>query len=122
MVHATGDIVTDLEQIKKTRVTIERLCGVYFCFQGDELKYIGQSINVLNRVTEHKRIYGYDSYAWLPCPEAELLAVESIYIRKFQPPDNSRPCNNLVDDWEAIERLKDLWDKGEHFHGQLRLI
>ncbi len=115
-------LVTPLDQIRRTRQLIQRISGIYFLFRGDDLVYIGQSINVLGRVTAHTSDKDFDSFAYLPCPEKELLAVEALYINEFKPLLNGRANRNLVSDLKTMYELKKLWDRGEHFHGQLCLI
>ncbi len=70
------------------------LCpGVYFLCLGDEVVYVGQSVNVSARVLTHinesRRPAGktFDPLRifYLPVPESELLRVESEFIGRLQP-------------------------------------
>jgi hypothetical protein len=70
------------------------LCpGVYFLCQGDEVVYVGQSVNVPDRVMSHLResrrpagkTFDPLRVFYLPVPESELLRVESEFIGRLQP-------------------------------------
>jgi hypothetical protein len=70
------------------------LCpGVYFLCQGDEVVYIGQSVNVPGRVMSHLRqsrrpagkTFDPLRIFYLPVPESELLRVESEFIGRLPP-------------------------------------
>jgi hypothetical protein len=79
------------------------LCpGVYFLCQGDEVVYVGQSINVPGRIMFHIResrqaagkTFDPLSIFYLPVPEGELSRVESEFIGRLRPKYNgetSRP-------------------------------
>lgn len=60
-------------------------CGVYFLFSGDEIVYVGQSVNVFARVAGHFVYKSFDSFAFVPCRHDQRLALESHYIKLFSP-------------------------------------
>jgi len=64
-----------------------QLCGVYFLLRQDAIVYIGQSINVIQRigthVTEHKK--RFDRVLYLPCPQGLLDFYERELIFYFKP-------------------------------------
>jgi hypothetical protein len=73
------------------------LCpGVYFLCLGDEVVYVGQSINVPDRVMSHLResrrpagkTFDPLRIFYLPVPESELLRVESELIGRLRPKYN----------------------------------
>jgi hypothetical protein len=79
------------------------LCpGVYFLCLGDEVVYVGQSVNVNDRVMSHiresRRPAGktFDPLRifYLPVPEGELLRVESEFIGRLQPKYNGETKRN----------------------------
>lgn len=60
--------------------------GVYFLFKGDELEYIGQSINVFRRLNDHLKDKVFDNYSFVCCDskyDAEKL--EKQLIEKYKP-------------------------------------
>tara|TARA_R100000234_G_scaffold117739_1_gene96753 strand:+ start:19 stop:696 length:678 start_codon:yes stop_codon:yes gene_type:complete len=77
----------NLGTIKSTRQPIHRICGVYFLFKGEELIYIGQSINVMGRINTHN-IEGWDTFSYVEVPKSDLDIVEKEYILKYKPRKN----------------------------------
>lgn len=74
-----------------TLLTMNRFsqtAGVYFLFRGDEIIYVGQSLNVHKRVERHRAALAFDSYTFIPCWENELEIVEAAYIDWLLPPLN----------------------------------
>jgi hypothetical protein len=65
-----------------------RKCGIYFLIADDELKYVGQSINVEARVAVHKNERDFDRWYWVPCSSYQLNKMERLYIDRFLPPWN----------------------------------
>lgn len=59
-------------------------CGVYFLIKDNEIVYIGQSINIASRVTQH-RDKAFDSVSYVACHRNELDILESLYILAYQP-------------------------------------
>ena len=83
---------------------IDEWCGVYLLCRGQEILYIGQSVNVPSRIVGHlwesrekhwargregrvraKRFCTVDAAYFLRVPESELDAVEGALIRHFEP-------------------------------------
>ena len=81
----------DFDDLAERAIPLKNTVGIYFLIAGGEVKYVGQSINLWRRIEEHK-VYtkGFDSYAFLPCAEADLGVLEARYIAKFNPPWNVR--------------------------------
>lgn len=67
--------------------------GVYFLLDGDEVVYVGQSVNVYSRIGQHtdKR---FDRYAFVPCPVDALNKLESLYIHCLRPRLNGDQRND----------------------------
>lgn len=63
----------------------DSICGVYFLRSGDEIVYIGQSINVYKRIAEHQNNKTFDGAEFLPCPKAELDNLEGFFTRLLRP-------------------------------------
>jgi excinuclease UvrABC nuclease subunit len=63
--------------------------GVYFLFYNNTLIYIGQSKQILIRVSNHFYTKNFTSFSFVKCnkiSEAEILERE--FIKKFNPPLN----------------------------------
>lgn len=70
--------------------------GVYFLIKNDAVVYVGQSKNVLVRVSKHS-INGrdFDSFYMLACEEDALDYVEAHYIRMLDPSGNRTAGNGM---------------------------
>ncbi|MHA1228971.1 MAG: GIY-YIG nuclease family protein [Candidatus Hodarchaeales archaeon] len=71
--------------------------GLYALFWGDCLQYIGQSINLQNRLKEweRKNYYKKDyipfgTYSWFVLPEKQLSKAEAMLINYYEPPYNQQ--------------------------------
>jgi hypothetical protein len=66
--------------------------GIYFLYLGDELQYIGQSIEPSARVVQHKKKgKKFDRIFFMPAPVDSLLQIESDLIKKHRPSLNNVP-------------------------------
>lgn len=72
----------EIPKIKKYEDNI--LCGVYFLVKDNSVIYIGQSSNIINRLTGHKE-KNHDSVFYILCKKEDLLKLESHYIIAFNP-------------------------------------
>lgn len=62
------------------------ITGVYFLYHGAVLQYIGQSVNILSRVGQHKADgKEFDSFTFIRCDGADLDALEIACIKMFRP-------------------------------------
>lgn len=64
--------------------------GVYFLFNGGELMYIGKSVSVFSRISQHIGEFDYDEVWFMPVRgnATTLKEVESALIYLYQPPQN----------------------------------
>lgn len=64
-----------------------RISGVYFLIKQQEIVYIGQSKNVMARLTAHDRenVGEFDSFSWIHCPSGFLDEFEARCIFAFLP-------------------------------------
>ena len=62
----------------------EHKIGIYFLVRNNSVVYVGQSINILRRVEEHRRTKAFDSFAYTICDKAELNILESLYMLSFR--------------------------------------
>lgn len=95
MILLSKDILLELDEIRAARVGRQGgpLCGVYFLFSGDDLIYVGQSVNILSRLLEHTG-KGFDSFTYILCERDELDDLEAAYILRYMPRLNGEFCNS----------------------------
>ena len=75
--------------------------GIYFLCYKREIKYIGQSINLLERIALHISNKGHlkglllpiDEIYYEPYPSGQLNVRESYYINEYQPELNTKKKN-----------------------------
>lgn len=63
-----------------------RICGIYFLFKGNDIIYIGQSVDVFSRIGQHRRAhvdFEYFSFVW--CDKMDLNSTELNYILYYNP-------------------------------------
>ena len=80
----TGKVLLQPEQIVKAAIPWHTASGVYFLVDGDEVVYVGQSVNIYNRIPQHHD-KKFDRYMYVPCKPELLNALESLYIHCFRP-------------------------------------
>ncbi len=90
----TKILATEYE-IVQASATWENTIGVYFLISKGRVVYIGQSRNVYERISVHKR-KEFDSYAIIGCKVEHLDIIESLYIHILKPPLNGRLNNGVV--------------------------
>lgn len=66
--------------------------GVYFLCDGPLLVYIGQSVNPMARIAQHRKDKEFTHAFLLPIPESELDKIEGALIRKLNPKYNNAVC------------------------------
>lgn len=72
-----------VEEIIKGAIPFNIASGVYFLVQNEEVVYVGQSVNIYLRITQHG--IKFDKYAFVPCPVNLLDRLESFYIHVLRP-------------------------------------
>lgn len=85
----TGKSLLTSCEIAAGSTEIPRYSGVYFLLKGTCVVYVGQSIHVFSRVTDHLGSKDFDSFAWIACPPASLDMLESLYIHTLRPVYNT---------------------------------
>jgi hypothetical protein len=95
----------DAASIGRKALIYEHVCGVYFLLRQDTIVYVGQSINVLTRIADHKRegIKNFDRIFVVQCSAVELNHLEALYIDKFRPIHNTviPPVSPNATAWEG---------------------
>lgn len=84
------------------------ICGIYFLIQDGEVVYVGQSIDVLNRVAEHAAgPKQFDRYYYIEVEPQHLNTVEADYIVTLGPKYNG--CNlPSYEKWVSLKFLARL--------------
>jgi hypothetical protein len=76
------------EHIVAASYSMSRVSGVYFLIRDNRVVYVGQSVNVYSRLSQHKD-KTFDRFAYVPCPPEKLNRLESIYIHVLKPELNA---------------------------------
>ncbi|OLF36556.1 hypothetical protein BTW00_05585 [Psychrobacter sp. C 20.9] len=102
--------------IKKSK-TYGDACGVYFLVKNNEIVYIGQSINIASRITQH-RDKDFDSVSYVACHKDELDILESLYILAYQPALNGSNGNGITGTTRpatpiTLNKIVQMFHKGE---------
>lgn len=62
--------------------------GVYVLFDGGDVTYVGQAVNVLARIGQHAGVKQFQRVAFIPCPRRRLDQLERALIDALLPRDN----------------------------------
>jgi|TARA_R110000824_G_scaffold55225_1_gene152250 hypothetical protein len=81
----TGKAMVHASEIVAQSVPYENQCGVYFLVKSDRVVYVGQSIKIGARITEHSKTKDFDAYAYISCSKDKLDVLESLYIHTLNP-------------------------------------
>jgi hypothetical protein len=70
------------DQISAAAKPVSALCGVYFLLKNDQIVYVGKSINVHSRLSEHyaKKVMAFDRFHIVPCDPRDVDHLEALYI------------------------------------------
>lgn len=89
---------------------IDKISGVYFLIQDDEIVYVGQSKDVDSRILAHSADKVFTRSYVLKAREEDLLWLEGMYIQKFRPKYNLALPYIYFDARKDSERLKAIED------------
>ncbi len=70
------------------KIEVKRIRCIYFLYKGEEIVYIGQSINMFSRLFQHiaEKIKEFDSLRYMEVPELiDLDNLEKHLIIKYRP-------------------------------------
>jgi hypothetical protein len=86
-----------------------KISAVYFLFKSGEVIYIGQSTNLLNRLSSHDK--EFDAVGYIPAPRDLLTELEGYWIAAFQPEQNRGGIMPLFDfvHPELIKQQDAIW-------------
>jgi hypothetical protein len=98
-IPSSVDVSTQLRELRDEPMRL--FAGIYFLYWKGELKYIGQSVNVVSRLSQHIGIKSFDSVKTITVREwsltnlipqreiielqSRLLSVEAALINHFKP-------------------------------------
>jgi len=80
----TNKALLTADEILKVALPWEQVAGVYFLVKDEEVIYVGQSVNIYSRISEHRHKQ-FDKYAFVPCSVDLLNKLESLYIHVLRP-------------------------------------
>lgn len=95
----------DLESIEL--IVVKSLRGIYFLYNGTTLVYIGQAINLHQRINEHIRTKTkeFDSYRFIEINgNIDLDRLEEEFIKKYRPIHNVRFNSNRKQSKRKIDK------------------
>ncbi len=101
------DISAD-DVLAKKNPALPKITGIYFLINGKEIVYVGQSLDIHSRITQHNKdiLKTFDSFSILECPAEYLSILEAHYIFKFHPFLNSTlPTNHAYKSFNQVKKL-----------------
>ena|SRR3990167_5482971 len=100
----TGKSLLREEEIAKSALPWSKASGVYFLLDCNEVVYVGQSVNVYNRIGRHEDKQ-FNRYAFVPCAIDSLDMLESLYIHCLRPRLNGTQRNDATCAPIPLDRL-----------------
>jgi hypothetical protein len=76
------------EELVSAALPWDEPIGVYFLVQDHRVVYVGQSVNILTRIREHRASKVFNRFAYVACTKDELDFLESLYIHYLRPKYN----------------------------------
>ena len=104
---AKYDISADYVLANK-KPALPKLIGIYFLINGDEIVYVGQSVDIYSRISQHSKdvLKTFDNFYILECPAEHLSILEAHFIFKFHPFLNSTfPTNHAYKSFNQLKKL-----------------
>jgi hypothetical protein len=75
--------------VLEAAIPTARASGVYFLVLDGEVVYVGQSVDVLQRIARHRREGRvFDAFSYIECDLGEMDRLEALYIKAFIPVGN----------------------------------
>lgn len=81
----TGKAMMYASDIVAQSVPYESQCGVYFLVSSGRVVYVGQSVQIGTRLSDHAKTKDFDRYSYIACPKEKLDVLESLYIHTLNP-------------------------------------
>jgi predicted GIY-YIG superfamily endonuclease len=90
------DLSKHLQHLPMHSVTYANVSGVYFLCKDNKVVYIGQSVNVSQRVGNHISCKEFDYVYYVRCPKTELNYLEAKLIEAIKPKYNFDKKGRLI--------------------------
>lgn len=97
-------------KLRKYPKKYKPICGVYFLFHNERLVYIGKSLNIQTRISNHitENVKLFTSFSFVKNSPRNISALEEAYIEAYKPKYNII-CNDEFSDYkEELEKEKSL--------------
>ena len=91
--HLTGKTLLRESEIVEGCQPWGNSTGVYFLIKKQKVVYVGQSVSVYSRISNHEAAKEFDSIAWVACENKVLDWLESLYIHSLRPVLNGNMSN-----------------------------
>ena len=93
----TGKTLLSKDDILQSCNPLPMVTGIYFLVDNANVVYVGQSVNIFSRVSQHfNDKKQFTSFAYIVCDRAILDKMESLYIHYLKPKLNGRLNNDIV--------------------------
>ncbi len=83
--------------------------GIYFLTVGDEIVYIGKSVNPMSRILTHREDKEFERAYLLPIPVKDHNGFEGAMIRLIQPRLNGRNNGIAIEDNYYLDKYLKEW-------------
>jgi hypothetical protein len=91
VLQALADIPFAKHEVLAGSVALPQKHGVYFLILNGDVRYVGKSKDVLERLRKHRESgWRFDSYNVVYCKEDDMTALEQTYIEAFMPDWNQQ--------------------------------
>ena len=92
----------NVKHIAEKAMVFDKIIGVYFLLQDNEIVYVGQSTSILTRLANHsiEATKKFNRVYVVECPAASMTRLERMYIDKLKPIYNAS-CPPVGDDLPA---------------------
>jgi hypothetical protein len=89
VIRALSDVPYMHDEIVNAAIPCKSLVGVYFLIEEGQVVYVGQSTDMLRRISRHRdNDILFDSFTVIFCSKDKIDEIESMYIDAFLPKYN----------------------------------
>lgn len=86
MLDAISRVPYERHEVVAAAIPAPSFIGIYFLIKDAEVEYVGQSVDILHRISRHRREgKDFDSFAYFLCEREKLDEMEALYITAFMP-------------------------------------
>jgi hypothetical protein len=102
------DIIKNSKEYKYSK----NICGIYFLIKDGKIVYVGQSVNILERIkTHYYSLKEFNRFYYIECKKEELNKLEGEYIFKFFPIYNKKIPEHST--FKTLNQIKKYFAKME---------